>query len=104
LAKDVRVTDDALIVLLADGRQISVPLTWYPRLLHATAKERRKWELLGGGDGIHWPLIDEDLSVAGLLAGRPSGESPASFGRWLNSRKPKRAHGSRRGRSSIRAR
>lgn len=72
---------------LADGRSISVPLLWYPRLAHGTAKERDRWELLGEGEGIHWPDLDEDLSVEGLLAGRPSGESKRSFQRWLEARR-----------------
>ena len=66
-AREVSVTDDELNVLLADGRKISVPLVWFPRLLHATAEQRQNFELLGDGEGIHWPDIDEDLSVAGLL-------------------------------------
>jgi hypothetical protein len=68
-AREVSISDDELIVLLADGRKISVPLAWFPRLLHATAKQRRNFELLGEGEGIHWPDVDEDLSVAGLLRG-----------------------------------
>jgi len=72
LAREVEVTDAELIVTLADGRKLSVPLVWFPRLLHATAEQRRQWEFLGDGEGVHWPLIDEDLSVEGLLAGRPS--------------------------------
>jgi hypothetical protein len=66
-AREVSISDDELTVLLADGRKISVPLVWFPRLLHATADQRRNFELLGDGEGIHWPEIDEDLSVAGLL-------------------------------------
>lgn len=69
---DVRVTDDALSVDLYDGRTITVPLAWYPRLLHATEDERINWQLAGGGYGIHWPEIDEDLSTAGLLRGSPA--------------------------------
>lgn len=69
LAEDVRVTSDELVVRLVDGRTISVPLAWFPRLLHATADERANFELLGDGEGIHWPAIDEDLSVAELLRG-----------------------------------
>lgn len=69
LAEMVRVTDDELIVGLIDGRTISVPLVWFPRLLHATAQQRSNFELLGDGDGIHWQDIDEDISVAGLLRG-----------------------------------
>jgi hypothetical protein len=68
-AREVSISDDELAVLLADGRKISVPLAWFPRLLHATTDQRRNFELLGDGDGIHWPEIDEDLSVAGLLRG-----------------------------------
>ncbi len=71
-AKEVSVTEDELCVLLADGRRISVPLAWFPRLLRATPAERSNYELLGEGQGIHWPEVDEDLSVAGLLRGTPS--------------------------------
>ncbi len=70
--QDVRVTDDTLTVDLLDGRTISVPLVWYPRLLHATATQRTNWRVAGGGFGIHWPDIDEDLSTAGLLRGAPA--------------------------------
>lgn len=69
LARTAEVTDDELIVGLADGRVIKVPLVWFPRLLQASPAARRKWELLGDGEGIHWPDADEDLSVEGLLAG-----------------------------------
>lgn len=69
LAESVRVTDDELIVALVDGRTISVPLVWFPRLLHATPEQRANVELLGDGEGMHWPDVDEDLSVAGLLRG-----------------------------------
>jgi len=71
----------------ADGRTISVPLDWYPRLVHATPQERDGWRIIGGGEGIHWPELDEDISVEGLLAGRRSGEGPNSFRRWLNARR-----------------
>lgn len=74
---DVACTDDKLIVDLADGRSISVPLAWYPRLLHATPQERGQWEVAGAGFGIHWPAIDEDLSVEGLLRGAPSPRAKA---------------------------
>ena len=70
--KDVRFTEDTLSVDLIDGRTIVVPLAWYPRLLHATAKQRKKWQVCGGGYGIHWPDIDEDLSTEGLLRGAPA--------------------------------
>jgi len=71
-AKEVAVTEDELTVVLADGRRISAPLAWFPRLLRATPAERQNFELLGEGVGIHWPDVDEDLSVAGLLRGTPS--------------------------------
>ncbi len=70
--KDVRITDDVLTVDLLDGRTISVPLAWYPRLLHATAEQRSNWRIAGGGFGIHWPDLDEDLSTQGLLRGAPA--------------------------------
>ena len=85
-AQDVSVSDESLTVDLVDGRSVSVPLAWYPRLTHAMPTERENWRLIGRGDGIHWPDLDEDISVEGLLAGRPSGESQASFQRWLQSR------------------
>ena len=71
-AIEVTLNEDDLIVLLADGRRISVPLTWFPRLLHGDRGERQNFELLGEGEGIHWPDLDEDLSIAGLLVGTPS--------------------------------
>ncbi len=83
----VEVTEDELLVQLVDGRKVSVPLAWYPRLLHGTPDERNTCELMGRGTGIHWPLLDEDISVAGILKGHPSGESPQSLKRWLDSRK-----------------
>ena len=79
-------TDDVLTVELSDGRTLSVPLVWYPRLLHGTTEERDDWELIGDGEGIHWPALDEDISIQGLLDGRPSGESGPSLQRWLQSR------------------
>ena len=85
-AEDVRVTNDSLIVDLSDGRTISVPLEWFPRLLHATAEERINWRLIGRGHGIHWKEIDEDISVEGLVAGRASGESQRSFKKWMDQR------------------
>jgi hypothetical protein len=74
LATEVRATEHELLVDLADGRSISVPLVWFPRLLHATAQERLHFELIGDGEGIHWPDVDEDISVRGLLLGMPSVE------------------------------
>ncbi len=85
-AIDVKVSDDTLSVELSDGRTISVPLDWYPRLTHATEAERNNWRIIGRGHGIHWEDIDEDISVEGLLAGRPSGESQSSFKKWLESK------------------
>jgi hypothetical protein len=91
LATHVEVSDDTLSVELADGRTIAAPLAWYPRLAQASPEERRSWRLLGGGRGIHWPAVDEDISVANLLAGQPSAESQTSFKRWLAGRaKPSR--------------
>ena len=87
VATDVRVTSRALVVELRDGRTVSIPLEWYPRLAHGTPRERQQWELIGAGLGIHWPALDEDISIDGLLQGRPSGESDASFSRWLTSRR-----------------
>ena len=86
-ARRVSLTDDALVVELVDGRTITVPLTWYPRLAHGTPAERANWRLIGEGEGIHWPDVDEDISVGGLLAGRRSGETQASLRRWLEGRR-----------------
>jgi hypothetical protein len=86
LATSVTVTDDSLEVVLSDGRALAAPLAWYPRLLHGTKRERRRFRLIGGGVGIHWPGLDEDISIEGILAGRPSREAPASLARWLKSR------------------
>ena len=83
----VLLTEDALTVELSDGRTISVPLAWYPRLLDATPDERENPQLIGNGEGIHWPDLDEDVSVENLLTGQPSGESAASFQRWLEARR-----------------
>lgn len=85
-AQQVAVTDDALIVELLDGRTISVPLAWYPRLAHGNKAERARWRFIGEGEGIHWSDLDEDISVEGLLAGRRSGETQASLRRWLAGR------------------
>ena len=85
-AKNVRVTDRTLVVELRDGRVVSVPLAWYPRLAEGSPGERRRWELLGPGIGIHWPDLDEDISVEGLLRGLPSGESAASLKTWRATR------------------
>jgi len=82
----VVVTDDSLTVDLSDGRTVSVPLAWYPRLLHGTPEERSNWRLIGDGEGIHWPDLDEDISVEGIILGKLSGESQRSFHRWLKER------------------
>jgi hypothetical protein len=86
-ATNVAVTDDTLTVDLSDGRTISVPLAWYPRLAHGTPEERATWRLIGRGEGIHWPQLDDDISVEGLIAGKPSGESQASLARWIETRR-----------------
>lgn len=83
---DVDVSDDTFSVTLSDGRALSVPCSWYPRLVHATATERGGWTIIDGGTGIHWDGIDEDISLAGLLAGTPSLESQESLRRWLAQR------------------
>lgn len=88
LALRVSVDDQALTVELTDGRSVAVPLEWFPRLVHGTAAERNHWELIGRGVGIHWPDLDEDISVANLLSASRSGESQRSFKRWLASRAP----------------
>jgi hypothetical protein len=85
-AQNVVMTADSLIVELHDGRSMSVPLTWYPRLLHGTPDERSNWRLIGNAEGIHWPDLDEDISVENLLRGKPSGESEGSFKKWLEKR------------------
>ncbi len=87
LAVKVTITDDTLCVDLSDGRSIAAPLAWYPRLMNVSKPERDNWRLIGRGEGIHWENVDEDISVEGLLAGRPSGESQASLARWLAGRK-----------------
>jgi hypothetical protein len=86
-AMAVRVTEDSLTVDLTDGRTISVPVVWFPRLSHGTPQERSNFKLVGGGESIHWPDLDEDIGVRTLLIGPGRGESPASFQRWLDGRK-----------------
>lgn len=80
------VNEDSLDISLSGGNAFLVPLAWYPRLLHGAPQERRNWRLIGDGEGIHWPDLDEDISVENLIFGRPSGESQKSFQRWLESR------------------
>ena len=86
-AVEVSFSEDAMGVALDDGRTVSVPITWYPRLLAGTPEERMRFELIGDVEGIHWPDLDEDISVEGILAGRRSAESDASLARWMASRK-----------------
>jgi len=86
VALDLTVARGRILVHLADGRMLSVPLAWYPRLVHASAAERANWRLLGGGYAIEWPDLDEHIGVAGLLAAHRSGESPASLRKWLAAR------------------
>ena len=86
-AEEVFVTEDALTAELEDGRTISVPIVWYPRLSYGTQKERENWCMIGKGSGIHWPDLDEDISIENMLVGSPSGESQKSLQRWLDGRK-----------------
>jgi hypothetical protein len=85
--KSVKVSAEELTVDLVDGRTIMVPLAWFPRLWHGTPRERNHFEIFADGAYIHWPDLDEDLTVAGLLAGQRSGETPQSLKKWLDSRK-----------------
>lgn len=102
LAAHVEVSEDTLSVELTDGRTIAAPLAWYPRLAHGSAEERGNWRLLGGGRGIYWPALDEDISVANILAGQPSAESQRSFKKWLASRtKPSRSRRKRPGAEPV---
>jgi hypothetical protein len=84
---DVMVTEDTLSVDLEDGRTISIPIVWYPRLSHGTIEERANFQISGAGYGIHWRDLDEDIGVEGLLLGKKSTESPVSFDRWMKRRK-----------------
>jgi hypothetical protein len=94
----VECDDSALRVDLADGRSVAVPLAWYPRLLAGTQAERANWRLIGRGQGVHWPDLDEDISLANMLAGKPSNESQASLRRWLAGREGAAHQGSATGR------
>lgn len=85
-AQKVGFTEDSLVVYLDDGRSVSVPLAWYPRLAAGTKKERAHYELIGDGEGIHWPALDEDISIEGIIAGRCSAESAESLSRWFTKR------------------
>src|SRR4030042_268004 len=95
-AENVTITEDTLSVDLSDGRTISGPLAWFPRFLQSTPEERNNWRLIGKGRGIHWEDIDEDISVEGLLSGKPSGESQPSFKKWLDRRSSRLRRSSRR--------
>ena len=92
-AMDVQISDDTLRVDLNDGRTILVPLLWYPRLMEGLEAERNNWRILGQGEGIHWEDLDEDISIAGLIAGKPSGESQTSLRKWLKMRQSSIQHG-----------
>jgi hypothetical protein len=81
-AINVDITDDTLTISLVDGRVVSVPISWYPRLSNAVPEHRAVWEFIGGGHGIHWPELDEDISVENVLLGQPSGEGARSFANW----------------------
>lgn len=85
-AVNVFITDDTLTVDLEDGRTISVPIGWFPRLAHGTPEERANFQISGAGRGIHWPDLDEDIGIEGLLLGKKSTESPSSFKKWLEQR------------------
>ena len=85
-AVSVAVGEDSLMVQFLDGRTLTVPLAWYPRLWHGSTAERSHFEIIGEGEYLHWPDLDEDLTIAGMLAGRRSGESPASLTSWLEKR------------------
>jgi len=82
----ITITDDTLSADLSDGRTISVPLAWYPRLMNASVEERNNWRFIAGGEGIHWTQLDEDINIKNLILGQPSGESQRSLQRWLNAR------------------
>lgn len=85
-ACNIVVTEDSLTVDLVDGRSISVPIDWYPRLVQGTSEERNYWRIIGEGEGINWPALDEDISIENLLAGKPSYESQRSLKKWLEKR------------------
>ena len=85
-AKKITLSDDTIIIDLEDGRTISAPIAWYPRLLYGTKKERNNWRLIGDGEGIHWPDLDEDISIDNIIFGKSSGESQQSFKKWLDNR------------------
>jgi hypothetical protein len=87
IASKVAISEEELSVHLCDGRSINIPLSWYPRIFHGSPSERKNFVIEGGGHGIHWPELDEDISIEGMIAGRPSQESAKSLKRWLDKRK-----------------
>jgi hypothetical protein len=87
-AQELQINEDSMFVELADGRALIVPLAWFPRLWYGTAKERENFEIIGDGSNLHWPDLDEDVSITGLLAGRRSGESRESLKKWLAKHEP----------------
>lgn len=89
-AQNVQVTNDSLVLDLEDGRTVTAPLCWYPRLMNGTPEELSNWRLIGKGEGIHWDDLDEDISIENVLLGQPSGESQKSFKKWLDARKSKK--------------
>jgi hypothetical protein len=91
MLRNVVVSDESLTMELDDGRTVCVPVAWYPRLLHATPQERNNWRLIAKGEGVHWPDLDEDVSVENILFGKPSGESQPSLKKWLDARQEHRA-------------
>jgi hypothetical protein len=90
-AVGVSISSNALTVDLDDGRSVSVPISWYPRLANGNKQEQNQWHLIGGGHGIHWEALDEDISIEGLITGKPSNESQLSLGKWLKSRITKKS-------------
>ncbi len=89
VATKLTFSDDSFTVYLDDGRNINIPLAWYPRLLSGNKKEREQYEFIGGGEGVHWPKLNEDIQVEGLLAGRASQESQSSLKKWFQKRNKK---------------
>jgi hypothetical protein len=89
IAQAVEFREDAMVVFLDDGRTVSVPLAWYPRLNAGSVDERNNFELIGDGEGIHWPDLDEDISIKGIIEGRRSAESGESLQKWLDVRQSK---------------
>jgi hypothetical protein len=89
-ANKIIITEEELIAYLDDGRTIAVPISWYPRLLNGSVEERKNWRFIGEGTGIHWPDLDEDISIEGIIEGVPSQESKSSLSKWLEERQSDR--------------